>query len=107
MGQVRSCDILILIAMQVEANFLIEQLGLTSFTVPALSPLPARCYQGTYQNSNLVLVTQGQSKGADFDYVGTQFAAVTSWAAIRAFSPKQILNAGTAGGFIQQGAEIG
>lgn len=101
------CDILILIAMQAEANALLEQLRLTSFTVPELAPLPARSYQGSHQGANLVLVTQGQAPDGNFDYVGTQFAAVTSWVAIGALSPKVILNAGTAGGFIHQSAKIG
>ncbi len=105
--KVHSCDILILIAMQAEASTLVEKLGLISFTAPELALLPARSYQGSYQGLNIVLVTQGQATDGNFDYVGTQFAAVTSWAAIGAFSPAFILNAGTAGGFIQQGAKIG
>lgn len=107
MNKVPSCDLLIFIAMEAEAKLLIEQLGLIPFNESALSPLPARSFRGNYRGSSIVLVTQGQSCDGSFDYVGTQFAAATSWAAIQAFSPKQILNAGTAGGFIQKGAKIG
>lgn len=99
------CDILILIAMQAEADSFIQKWEMTEFVDPSLAPLPARCYRTSSQR--IILVTHGKDPAQKFDYVGTQFAAITTWETIKAFQPKIIINAGTAGGFAKEGAQIG
>lgn len=102
-----SCDIFILIAMQAEADLVINKLNLSSFSNESLAPLPSACYQGKYRGLNIVLATHGTNPSKSYDLVGTQFAAITTWALLKTYHPNIVINAGTAGGFIQQGANIG
>jgi nucleoside phosphorylase len=98
--------ILIQVAMASEAQPIAAALALK----PAgkLDPhLPALLFEGAHGPTKLILVTHGHDARFNVDAIGTQPAAVTAFAACQRFSPRLILNAGTAGGFAKHGAEIG
>ncbi len=94
--------IAIVMAMQAEAEPLIEKLGLALRPVPGL---PVNIYAG--QDQRCVLVTNGRDAVTGVDNIGTQPATLAAWLAIERFAPDLLLNAGTAGGFAKRGAAIG
>lgn len=98
--------VVILMAMSGEAAPLIQKLGLAKAT-QKLPGLSSDVYVGKAKGKEVFLVTNGQSLKHKVDKVGTQAAAVTTYAAILAFKPDLIINAGTAGGFEKRGAHIG
>ncbi|MFA6302895.1 MAG: hypothetical protein WC627_07155 [Legionella sp.] len=98
--------VVILMAMSGEAAPLIHKLGLTKST-QKLPLLSSEVFIGKVKEKDVFLVTNGQSLKHKVDKVATQPAAVTTYAAILAFQPDLIINAGTAGGFEKRGAVIG
>lgn len=97
--------ILIMIAMQGEADTIIQTLSLVKDESDELSTL---LNANVFKNDQgITLLTFGQDKRFGIDAVGTQRAALLTYAAIKGLRPSLIINAGTAGGFSSQGAEIG
>jgi 5'-methylthioadenosine nucleosidase len=102
-----SGDVVIQIAMEAEAKPCIDRLR--CFGEPELlaSPLPALVRAGVWRGATLRMVTHGVDARFGVDCIGTQPAAVTAWAACTRFRPRLIINAGTAGGFARERAEVG
>ena len=102
--------LLILVAMQAEAQGVIQHFNLVHLGSLG-SNLPMQVYAGTIQASNqvyqLTLVTSGQDLRYQVDNIGTEAATLSAFAAIQQFKPDLVLNIGTAGGFADQGASIG
>jgi nucleoside phosphorylase len=98
--------LLLFIAMHAEAESILKRLDLR----PADSPDPSlslRAWRGTINSRAIHLVTPGLDAREHVDLIGTIPAALSVHAAIKAFRPSLILNAGTAGGFSRFGHRIG
>ncbi len=97
--------ILIYIAMQSEAQPIIDTLGLEQVSIlPAA--LPMKSYQGEDGKQQYLIVTGGKSDLYDVDNVGTEPAAVGLQAALNLFDADLVINAGTAGGWQNKGTNI-
>ncbi|WP_395373498.1 hypothetical protein [Marinicella sp. W31] len=98
--------ILIYMAMQAEAEPLLQQLQLHQ---KQLLPetLPMKTYSGQYGSAELCLIISGQSALYQVDNIGTEPAAVGLQAGLQVFDADVVINAGTAGGFVAKGAAIG
>ncbi|CAN1259505.1 5'-methylthioadenosine/S-adenosylhomocysteine nucleosidase [Linum perenne] len=93
-------SILIIIAMQAEAIPLVNRFQLKE-DLDSVFPegVPWVRYYGTYKDLQISLVWPGKDLLLGVDSVGTVSVALLSYAAIQAFKPDLIINAGTSGGF--------
>lgn len=98
-------NIVIVVAMEVEAQPIRDNIGMHPLVDAFDRRLPMRAYQAN-TNPHLHLVVNGTCPQHACDRVGTQAAALTTWESIKRFSPDLLISAGTAGGFKQHGAEI-
>ncbi|MEM9058088.1 MAG: 5'-methylthioadenosine nucleosidase, partial [Pseudomonadota bacterium] len=94
--------IAIVMAMQAEAQPLIERLELAERPEPSL---PIRMFENA--TGDCALITNGRDAVTGADNVGTQPATLAAWLAVERCKPHLLLNAGTAGGFAARGAAIG
>ena len=99
--------IAIIMAMQSEAEALIQHLDLRKQDQPFRSGVPFELYQGGRQQAQLALFVSGTDPDFHVDNVATVPAALMTYLAIEKFTPDLVLNAGTAGGIAGQGCEIG
>eukprot|EP01129_Flabellula_baltica_P002050 TRINITY_DN1190_c0_g1_i3.p1 TRINITY_DN1190_c0_g1~~TRINITY_DN1190_c0_g1_i3.p1 ORF type:complete len:247 (-),score=56.19 TRINITY_DN1190_c0_g1_i3:568-1308(-) len=103
--------IVLLIAMQAEADNVIQQLKATPY--PHESPLNWNLYSASVKSSeeNVFIVVYGKRKpyllDQEIDAVGLQQATLCCWEAVRLFNPDLIISAGTAGGSEDHGAMVG
>lgn len=106
MNQPEQPDILLQIAMRVEAMSLIDLWSLKSYG--QLDPaLPAELWRGHAHGRKIALVIHGLDPTYHCDQIGTETATIVAFLAIRLTRAKLLLNAGTCGGFQSQGANIG
>ncbi len=100
-----SLKMLLLYAMQAEADPFIEVLGLER---RESCWHPFRVYSGRdYEGHELTVMTSGIDEFYSVDNVATQNAAVMAAMGIKTYQPHVVINAGTAGGFKACGAKIG
>lgn len=71
------------------------------------SPAPCVAYEGKVGGLEVIVVHNGKCKTTTVDNIGTVAASLTTFLALKHFTPDLLINAGTAGGFKSQGAEIG
>jgi 5'-methylthioadenosine nucleosidase len=98
-GPVRK--VLLVFAMEQEAGPLVESLSLSKVEA-GLPALPAVVYQGRHADLEVMLVQNGKHPKFAVDCAGTVGGALTAYAAIQAFQPDLVINAGTAGGFAKR-----
>jgi len=97
--------VLLLYAMQAEADPLIAALGLERQTS---CWHPFRTFSGKdCEGHYITLMTSGTDETYSVDNVATQNAAVMAAMGIKNYRPHVVINAGTAGGFQACGAKIG
>uniref|UniRef100_A0A7S2V4K5 Nucleoside phosphorylase domain-containing protein n=1 Tax=Fibrocapsa japonica TaxID=94617 RepID=A0A7S2V4K5_9STRA len=113
--------VLVNIAMEAEAAPLVEHLGLTKCecngdesngdggqSANILSgPMPAVVYEGEVNECKIFVVTNGKDPKYGVDNVGTVCAGLVTYLSLLAISPDIVINAGTCGGFISKGAQVG
>jgi nucleoside phosphorylase len=99
--------ILILMAMQSEAEPLINALSLFSIDDALDRNLPFKAYHRGYRQPEIMLVISGTDERYEVDNIGPQAATLMAYIAINRFQPDLVISAGTAGGFRAKGAEIG
>lgn len=99
--------IAILMAMRDEAQSLIDVLNLSLRQDVFPLALPMRVYEGEFQLIRISLVLGGEDERYGVDYIGTQAATLSAYAAIQHLQPNVLISAGTAGGFAHRGADIG
>ena len=98
-------------AMEGEAQGLIDALGLEA--MGQMEPgMPSQWFQGTVSgDSNEPLHVSvglaGQDAEAKCDRIGTDSAVLSAFLLCKESKPDLLINAGTCGGFIQQGGRIG
>jgi 5'-methylthioadenosine nucleosidase len=99
------CENLIICALSIEAEPIVEQLNLTVFK----SPLPQCLNAQTFIRSDIgvMLITLGYCSRHQVDHIGATPASIIAWESIRLIKPNLVINAGTAGGFLHRGAKIG
>ncbi len=101
-------NIVLLVAMEVEAKSIIKRLNLKPLDDCFDSDLPMKAYQSTDATPlKVTLVSSGKCKNFKVDRIGKEAAVLMTWESIRIFKPDLIINAGTAGGFKHKGAHIG
>ena len=96
-------------AMEAEAEVLINTLALKKLTPRAFyEKLPLLFYRGSYKNKlDITLTIPGKDRRYQVDSIGTEPAAVASFATVSEFQPDLLINLGTAGSFQKKGAAIG
>lgn len=99
--------ILILVAMQAEADPIITALNLHESINSFDSQLPFRSYECVDANQHILLMVSGIDPRYHVDNIGTQPATLMAYVGIEHFQPDLVISAGTAGGFSARGAKIG
>ncbi len=99
-------NVLLVIAMQGEADPILAALGLNEPGTPLELPLPPISYAASFNGLNVHLVVNGQDPIYQLDSFGTDAATLSTYLGIKAFSPDLVISAGVAGGFKSQ-AHIG
>lgn len=95
----------IIFAMEAEALPFIKKLNFSPVQDNTLAPV--KVFQSDFfEGATCYLFVNGQCRKHGVDRVGTQSSAITAWEVIKSYAPNLIINAGTAGGFKSQGAEI-
>lgn len=98
----------ILMAMQEEAETLIEALDFREVSSPWRHPAsPARLFRTTLSGLDLSLVLNGSCDRHGVELIGTQPATLAAHLALTELAPALLINAGTAGGFLARGGSIG
>lgn len=97
----------ILVAVEDEALPFIESMGLKENTAILHPKLPMRCFQGTHKSLALSVVLSGKDERHQVDYIGSEASAVMAYETVTKLNPDVMISAGTAGGFAEQGADIG
>jgi 5'-methylthioadenosine nucleosidase len=102
----KKTNILIMVAMQGEAEMLIKKLDLQEDkSAPMQQELKANVFVDN--DTHIRLITFGTSERFGVDAIGTQRASLLTWQAIKEYQPDVIVNLGTAGGLGEKGASIG
>lgn len=100
-------QISLIMAMQGEANGIIDALGLQPFHPhDRYGELQLRFYRGLYRDLDITLTLPGKDPRYGIDSIGTEPAAVAAFASVMEFKPDLIINAGTCGSFAEHGAKI-
>jgi nucleoside phosphorylase len=97
-------SILLVIAMQGEANPILHALGISEPGTPLELPLPPISYSTTSSGLKINLVVNGQDSMYNLDSFGSDAATLSTYLGIKAFSPDLVISAGVAGGFKTQAA---
>lgn len=98
--------ILIVVAMQQEANFFIKDLKLEKKGF-LKKGFPPTLYEGKLNKKKVYLVVNGMSSYPNVDNVDSQAAVLSTTLGILKFHPNLVISAGTAGGSLAKDAHIG
>jgi len=102
--------ILFVVAMQTEADPMLEALGIPGPAAPLEPPLPPKIYTKPPDPSmglQLALVVNGEDPIYKVDSFGSDAATLATYLGIKNFSPDLVISAGVAGGFLSKGAYVG
>lgn len=94
-------------AMQQEAQPIIDSLELIEVDRAIHPQLPMRCYQKQVGSFKLSLIVSGLDDRHQVDNIGSEAATLMAYEAITQLKPDLLISAGTAGGFAKRGAQIG
>ena len=92
-------SILLVVAMQAEADPILTALGVEGPGTPLELPLPPIYYTATRSGIKIHLVVNGQDPVYKLDSFGTDAATLSTYLGIRKFSPDLVMSTGVAGGF--------
>jgi nucleoside phosphorylase len=99
-------SVLLVIAMQGEADPILQALGITDSGKTLEPPLPPIAYSTISNGLKINLVVNGQDPVYKLDSFGSDAAGLSTYLGIKAFSPDLVMSTGVAGGFKTQ-ASIG
>lgn len=97
--------IALVMAMAAEAAPVLATLQARSVTSPA--PLVTRWFDAERHGAEIRVAINGRDRRFGVDSIGTEAAALTTYATITSFRPDLVISAGTAGGWQRCGGEIG
>lgn len=97
----------LLVAMQAEAQPLIERLHLQPAETPWPEWAPCSLWRGRAHGIAVELVTAGRDQRYGCDLIGTEPATLAAALAVMHLNPRLLASVGTAGGFAARGATIG
>jgi len=100
-------NIVILMAMQGEANPFLQHFDIPEKSSLLENMLPFRCFQKQIGNLQVTLVTSGMDATHDVDNIGCEPATLMAHETIIKLCPDIVISAGTAGGFASKDAQIG
>jgi len=100
-------NVTLLMAMQKEAQPIIDSLELVEVERAIHPQLPMRCYQKQVGSLKLSLIVSGLDDRHQVDNIGSEAATLMAYEAITQLKPDLLISAGTAGGFAKRGAHIG
>lgn len=100
-------SIALIIAMQSEAQPIIDALALAPKNHPFPAAIPFKLYSGKVEETEINLLVSGSDQKLGVDNVATVPAALMAYLAIEHLNPDVIVNAGTAGGIGEKGCAIG
>lgn len=100
-------NVTLLMAMQQEAQPIIDSLQLVEVEQAIHQQLPMRCYQRQVGTFKLSLIVSGLDDRHQVDNIGSEAATLMAYEAITQLKPDLLISAGTAGGFAKKGAKIG
>eukprot|EP01024_Parvocaulis_polyphysoides_P073793 TRINITY_DN9517_c0_g1_i2.p1 TRINITY_DN9517_c0_g1~~TRINITY_DN9517_c0_g1_i2.p1 ORF type:complete len:249 (-),score=27.87 TRINITY_DN9517_c0_g1_i2:896-1642(-) len=100
-------SVLLIIAMEQEAQPQVDIMGLQLQSEKWLQPTPIKYFKGEYQGIQVHLLTNGKSDKYGVDNVGTVPAGLTTYVGLMNLQVDLVISAGTAGGFKAMGASIG
>ncbi len=100
-------NVAILVAMEKEAQPIIDSLGLTKNDRVLHQELPMQCYQKSIGSLHLSLIVAGMDERYQVDNIGSEAATLMAYETITQLKPDLLISAGTAGGFAKRGASIG
>lgn len=98
-------SILVIMAMQAEAQPIIKELSLKQ--TGRIELLNADIFSGNALNTNINIVLNGKCRKYSVDQIGTQPATLIAHLGIEKLKPDLIINAGTAGGYKSHNAKVG
>lgn len=100
-------NVVILMAMQGEAEPFINHFQLVEKPDCFAAALPFRCFQKQVDSLLVTVVTSGVDATHGVDNIGCEPATLMAHESISKLHPDLLINAGTAGGFTSKGAQIG
>ena len=92
-------SVLLIVAMQGEADPILAALGVKGAGTPLEPPLPPISYATTFKGMKVHLVVNGRDPMYKLDSFGTDAAGLSTYLGIKTFSPDLVISAGVAGGF--------
>jgi len=95
----------IVMAMRAEGMPLVDRLGLVEVDGP--DRLPVRWFDGRVGGLDVRVALNGVDVRHGVDLIATQPATLNAYVTATSFSPDLLVTAGTAGGWLAKGAEIG
>jgi len=105
--QPRLRRICLLMAMQAEAQPIIDAYQLCEQPERLDTKLPMRCFEGDVGQLQLSLLVSGLDPRFQVDNIGSEAAALMAYQAVSRLQPQLLISAGTAGGFAARGAAVG
>jgi 5'-methylthioadenosine nucleosidase len=100
--------VLVVMAMDVEAAPVRAALGTRPLARPDwVGPMPFSWWEAERSGGRVVLSVNGRDPRHGVDAIGTEAAALATFAAARAVAPDLVVSAGTAGGWQRHGAAVG
>ncbi|HSW68609.1 MAG TPA: hypothetical protein VLI69_00435 [Gammaproteobacteria bacterium] len=99
--------IMLLVAMNKEAQPIIHKMQMKEIKHPIDTFLPIKTYAMDTEKGKVILVVSGKCASHGVDRIGTQGLNLVAWESLKAFNPDILINAGTAGGFKKNGSMPG
>ena len=97
--------IAVVMAMASEASPILTQLGAQA--IPAIPLLPFEFFEANRNGCRVIISVNGRDRRHGVDSIGTEAAALNTYFVADRYNPDLLITAGTAGGWMHQGAEIG
>ena len=97
--------IAVVMAMASEASPILTQLDARA--IPAIPLMPFKFFEANRNGCRVIISVNGRDKRHGVDSIGTEAAALNTYFVADRYNPDLLISAGTAGGWMHQGTEIG
>src|SRR5579883_341732 len=99
--------ILLVVAMDKEAEPIIKKLKLKPMHLVDFYPLPMKAFTGIFANKQIFLIENGRDPVYKVSNIGTEAATLTTYIGIEKFHPDLVISIGTAGGVLPRQVKPG